>query len=232
MHIPDGLLPLALLVPLWIVSGLAVYVSVSRTNKRFDEKTVPYLGVLAAVIFAAQFVNFPVGPSSGHLVGATLVAVIVGPLPGLLIMSLVLLVQMLYGDGGVLAYGANLFNMGVFSCLLGWALAKGMFEMLKSRHGARRTLLISASVASYLTTVAAASVIGLEFLTLGELGFPFLVMVTAIHAVIGVGEALLTYAILSYFIKAAPNMISLLSGEELKELERARPAPLPNAART
>jgi len=232
LHIPDGLLPLALLVPLWIVSGLAVYISVSRTNKRLDERTVPYMGVLAAVIFAAQFVNFPVGPSSGHLVGATLVAVMVGPLSGILIMSLVLLVQMLYGDGGVLAYGANLFNMGVFSCLLGWVLAKGLFEVLKSGHGVQRALLISASVASYLTTVAAASVIGLEFLTLGELGFPFLVMVIAIHAVIGVGEALLTYAILSYFIKAAPNMIPLLRGEELWALTKVRPVTPPNVVGT
>ncbi len=231
MHIADGLLPLLILIPLWIISGLAVYFSVSRTNRRFDDRAVPYLGVLAAVVFAAQFVNFPVGPSSGHLVGSTLLAVMVGPLPGLLIIALVLLVQMLYGDGGVLAYGANLFNMGVFSCLLGWVLAKGFFEVLKSHRDPKQALLISAALASYLTTVAAAFVIGLEFLTLGELGFPFLVMITAIHAVIGVGEAILTCAILAYFIRAAPNMISLLGGEEMKELATMHPIPRPSAAK-
>ena len=119
MHVPDGVLPLWLLAIMYGISGLMLYISVRKINKKFDDRIVPYMGVLAAVIFAAQLVNFPVPPSSGHLVGSTLLAVMLGPWAGMLIIGMVLFIQALMGDGGLLTFGLNFFNMGVFSSLVG-----------------------------------------------------------------------------------------------------------------
>ncbi|MGQ4871299.1 MAG: energy-coupling factor ABC transporter permease [Candidatus Thorarchaeota archaeon] len=225
MHVPDGVVPLVLQILMYAISLTALYVAVRRVNKRLSEKTVPYVGVLAAVVFAAQFVNFPVPPSSGHLVGSTMVAVMLGPWAGILVIALVLFVQAMYGDGGILTYGLNLFNMGVFSCLVGWGLSLFFFKGLKRRMSERTAVLVSTSAASYIVTVAAAFVLGLELQTVPGFGLAGLVAITSIHALIGIGEAILTFVILLYFVKARPQVISFLSDSEVRELAKAVDAP-------
>ncbi|MGY5875420.1 MAG: energy-coupling factor ABC transporter permease, partial [Candidatus Thorarchaeota archaeon] len=99
MHVPDGIVPLWLLLIFWIVSGTMLVIAFRKINQKLNERLVPYMGVLAAVIFAAQIVNFPVTPfASGHLVGSTLLAVMIGPYGGMIIIALVLFVQALYTD--------------------------------------------------------------------------------------------------------------------------------------
>jgi cobalt/nickel transport system permease protein len=220
MHVPDGVLPVWLLVIFYIISGLMLVLSVKKINKKFDDKLVPYMGVLAAVIFAAQFVNFQVPPSSGHLVGSTLLAVMLGPWAGMLIIGMVLFVQALYGDGGLLTYGLNLFNMGIFSCFVGWALSLLIFKGLKRLTDEKKSVLVSTAIASYVTTVLAAFVLGLELLTVPGFGFAALSAITLIHAFIGIGEAVLTFMILLYFVKAKPQVISFLKESEVSEMAR------------
>jgi len=226
MHVPDGVLPIWLLVILYIVSALMLVVSVKMIHKKYDDRLVPYMGVLAAVIFAAQFVNFPVPPSSGHLVGSTLLAVMLGPWGGMLIIGMVLFVQALYGDGGLLAYGLNFFNMGVFSCLLGWALSMLLFKGMKRFTDDRRSVLFSTAIASYVTTVLAAFVLGLELLTVSGFGIAALSVITLVHAFIGIGEAVLTFMILLYFVKAKPQLISFLHESEVSEMARMPRVPM------
>ncbi len=225
MHVPDGVIPLALQIIMWIVSDVFLILSVKRLNKKFDERTVPYIGVLAAVIFAAQFVNFPVPPSSGHLVGSTLVAVMLGPWAGILVIALVLFVQALYGDGGMLTYGLNLFNMGVFSCIVGWLLSLVFFKALKKKMNEKTALLVGTSLASYITVVLAAMVLGIELQTVAGFGVAGFVAITGIHAIIGIGEAILTFVILLYFVKARPQIISFLSESEVAEMAKVAEAP-------
>ncbi|NWF94806.1 MAG: energy-coupling factor ABC transporter permease, partial [Candidatus Thorarchaeota archaeon] len=196
----------------------ALYYSTRRIGRRFDAKTVPYIGVLAAIIFAAQFVNFPVPPSSAHLVGSTLVSVIVGPWAGMLVLFLVLVVQAIYGDGGVLTLSLNFFNMGIFSCLLGWILAMTFFTAFKKKWSEKQSVLLATAAASYITTVAVAFVLGLEMLTVPGVPLQFVGVITAVHAVIGFGEAFLTYVILLYFVKARPSIVSFLQGSETSEM--------------
>jgi cobalt/nickel transport system permease protein len=220
MHVPDGVLPVWLLVVMYLISGVMLVVSVKRINKKFDDRLVPYMGVLAAVIFAAQFVNFPVPPSSGHLVGSTLLAVMLGPWAGMLIIGMVLFVQALYGDGGLLTYGLNFFNMGIFSCIVGWGLALLIFKGLKRFTDEKKSVLISTAIASYVTTVLAAFVLGLELLSVPGFGVIALSAITLVHAFIGIGEAVLTFMILLYFIKAKPQVISFLKESEVSEMAR------------
>jgi cobalt/nickel transport system permease protein len=186
-----------------------------KVKLNLSEKTVPFMGVLAAVIFAAQLVNFPVPPfSSGHLVGSTLLAVMVGPWVAMIIMALVLFVQALYGDGGLLTYGLNLFNMGVFSVLIGYGLALLMFKTLRRVMQKERATILSAGVASFIVTIAAAFLLGLQLLTVGGFGVEALVAITGVHTIIGFGEAILTSVILLYFVKANPQLVMFLRSEK------------------
>ncbi len=227
MHVPDGVLPLWIQILLWIVSGTFLIISMRMINKKLDERLVPYIGVLAAVIFAAQYVNFPVPPySSGHLIGATMLAMMVGPWVGIIIIGLVLFIQALYGDGGFIVYGLNLFNMGVFSCLFGWALGLLLFRVFKRKLDERKALLASAAITSYIVTVAAAFVLGLELLTEPAFGMAALIVITSIHAIIAIGEAVLTILILEYFVRAKPSLIALLKGSTMREAADVPVGPL------
>ena len=226
MHVPDGIFPLWFLILMYIISGLMLFLSVKMINKRFDDKLVPYMGVLAAVIFAAQLVNFPIPPSSGHLVGSTMLAVMLGPWAGMLIIALVLFVQALSGDGGILTYGVNFFNMGIFSCLVGWTLALVLFRGMKKFTDEKKAVLIATSAASYITVVLAAIVLGIELFTVPEYGVTAFIAITGIHAIIGIGEAILTFVILLYFVKAKPQVISFLKESEVSEMAKVPIGPV------
>ncbi|MFX1264873.1 MAG: energy-coupling factor ABC transporter permease, partial [Promethearchaeota archaeon] len=218
MHVPDGIIPLWLQIILFVASGLAIAASIRVVNKRFDDRLVPYMGVLAAVIFAAQLVNFPVPPfSSGHLVGSTLLAVMVGPWVAALIMALVLFVQALYGDGGILTFGLNYFNMGVFSVFLGYGLGLLLYRSTSKLMDRRKAVLLSAGVASFIVTLSAAFVLGIQLLSVVGFGQAALFAITSVHVFIGIGEALLTTIILLYFVKAQPGLVSFIREEGSQE---------------
>jgi cobalt/nickel transport system permease protein len=218
MHVPDGVLPLEVYLLFLAISIPILGFAVRRVNKRFDDRLTPYMGVLAAVIFAAQFVNFPVPPSSGHLVGTTLLAVMVGPWAAMVIMALVLFVQALYGDGGFLAFGLNFFNMGIVGAFLGWGLSFVLFKGLKKVMSDEKTsVLLATSVAAFITTLVTAFVLGLELLVIPGLTFEFVYIITGIHIFIAVGEAILTFVILLYFVKAKPKLISFLKDSHTSE---------------
>jgi len=219
VHVPDGIIPLWLQITLLTVSAIMMFFSYRKIKARFDDRLVPFIGVLAAVIFAAQLVNFPVPPfSSGHLVGSTLLAVMINPYVAMVIMALVLFVQALYGDGGILTYGLNLFNMGVFQVILGYGLALILFKTLSRVITKERAVLVSAGIAGFVVTVAGAFVLGLELLTVPGFSIEALAAITGIHVVIGVGEAILTAVILLYFVKANPQLITFLH-EDTQEKE-------------
>src|SRR5665648_1025146 len=125
MHLPDGLLDPITTIMLWIITMFILFICVLRLREIFEEeeseKLIPYIGVLAATIFAFQFVNYPVpGGTSGHLVGGTLVGVILGPWASVIVLFLILVIQSLFGDGGITALGPNTFNMGIIGGIVGF----------------------------------------------------------------------------------------------------------------
>ena len=115
MHLPDGFLDTWTWIGMSVISGIFITVAVRKANKTISEKHIPLLGVMAAFIFAVQMFNFPVGGgTSGHFMGATLIAILLGPWASVLIMTTVLFVQCLvFQDGGITTLAANIFNMGV-----------------------------------------------------------------------------------------------------------------------
>jgi len=209
VHLPDGILS----PPVWIAGDLlaagAVGVCAARVKGRLTESRVPLMGVMGAFVFAAQMINFPVpGGTSGHLLGGVLLAVLLGPAAASLVMFCVLLVQaLLFQDGGLTVLGPNLINMGLVATLGGWALVR----LLAGRaNGLRRDLAIFA--ACWLTVVAGALLAGFEIWLSGHapLG-PVLLTMGGVHALIGIGEGLISVATVRFLVAARPELLEGVS---------------------
>jgi cobalt/nickel transport system permease protein len=198
LHAPDGFVSAPIAIAMWVATVAVVAYAVRRTNRHLDDRAVPLLGVMAAFIFAAQMFNFPVvGGTSGHLLGGVLAAVMLGPWAGTLVMTAVVAVQaLLFQDGGLVIMGANIFNMGIVGTLGGYALYRGIARLL---GGEERGRLPAAAVAAWASVVAGSVAMALQ---LGasdvvplELALPAMV---GVHALIGIGEALITVAALAF----------------------------------
>ncbi|MHA1292989.1 MAG: energy-coupling factor ABC transporter permease [Promethearchaeota archaeon] len=215
MHIPDGLLNPIILILLWIITIAVIAIGFLKMNKLFEdedsEKLVPYIGVIAAVIFAFQFVNYPVpGGTSGHLVGGTLVAVMLGPWAAVIVLLMVLIVQSLFGDGGITALGANTFNMGIIGGIVGFYIVKLIVLILnKTELSKEIKVTIATAIGSYIAIVLAAFAAGLEIGLSGDI--PMEVAIAAMvywHLLIGIGEAIISALIIYYIYKAKPELIT------------------------
>jgi cobalt/nickel transport system permease protein len=120
MHIPDGFLSFLISVISWLISIVVIGIAIQRVNLEDDPKKIPLMGIMAAFIFAAQMINFPVaGGTSGHLLGGALAAIALGPWAGILVMASVIGMQaLLFQDGGLIVMGANILNMGIVTSLI------------------------------------------------------------------------------------------------------------------
>ena len=203
LHIPDGFLSLFVSILFWVITLITLSIAVRRTEN-IDEKQVPLMGVMAAFIFAAQMINFPVaGGTSGHLLGGALAAIMLGPWAGMLVMTAVVAVQgLLFQDGGLLVMGANIFNMGLLTAAIG-------FGLYKIADGRKRTLkLTAAGIGAWLSVMAGALFTALQLWLSGTARLDIVLpAMLGVHAVIGVGEALITVAALAFIFNTRPDLI-------------------------
>lgn len=210
MHIPDGFISGEINIAAYVISASAVGLALRQAGKRLEERQIPLIGVTAAFIFAAQMVNFPVaGGTSGHFLGATLAAVMLGPLTSCLIMAMVLIVQCLgFADGGLTALGTNIFNMGIVAGIGGYCIFIAFRAVLPRTNS---MFFLSVSLASWLSVVIASAACAIELAISGtspfHLVFPAMV---GVHSLIGVGEALITGAVISMVYKNRPDLITAL----------------------
>ncbi len=209
MHIPDGFLNIATVATTYVVSAGGVGNAVRIANKKLGEKQVPLMGILAAFIFAAQMLNFPIaGGTSGHLIGAALAAILLGPWAAVLIMSCVLIAQcLIFQDGGLLALGANIFNMGIVASFSGYYL----YRMATSLLGdGRRGKLIGGFIGAWGSVFLVSIVCAIELAVSGA--SPFQVVLPAMagfHAFIGIGEGLITAGVLSLVLATRADLLQL-----------------------
>ena len=208
LHTPDGFLSIPVALAMWVPPLLAIAVAVRRTNRSIDDRAVPLMGVLAAFVFAAQMVNFPVAPgTSGHLLGGVLAAVLLGPWVGTLVMACVVAVQALvFADGGLVVMGANIFNMGIVGTLGGYAIYQAIVRML---GGEARGRLPAAGIAAWIAVMAGAVAISLQLAISGLTVIEVIVPMVAVHALIGIGEALITVAALRFIGLTRADLFSL-----------------------
>lgn len=205
LHIPDGFLNVWVAVVCWLAAlGVLAYAT-RRAESRFSERLAPLAGILAAFIFAAQMLNFPVASgTSGHFIGATLAFVVLGPSLGLLVMTAVVVLQaLLFQDGGLLVMGANIIGMGI---------APGYLSYLIVRSAQRlspRAQTAATAVAAWSSVMIAALVVTLLLLFSGvTTPFPALPAMLGVHALIGVGEALITVGALRFVQQTRPDLLT------------------------
>ena len=208
MHIPDGFINVGTAVTTYVVSAGGVAYSVKRVANKLQERQVPLMGVMAAFIFAAQMINFKVaGGTSGHLLGGALVAILLGPWAGTLVITAVLAVQaFIFQDGGILALGANVFNMalvGVWSAYL-------IYTLLRKVIPGQKGVLIGGFVAAWASVVLASMAASLELAISGT--SPLSVVIPAmglVHMLIGIGEGLITTAVVTFVAATRKDLLDL-----------------------
>jgi cobalt/nickel transport system permease protein len=209
LHAPDGFLTVPVAVVMWIVTVIVLAIAVRRTNGALDERAVPLMGVMAAFIFAAQMFNFPVaGGTSGHLLGGVLAAILLGPWAGTLVMACVVTVQgLLFQDGGLVVMGANIFNMGIAGTLGGYYV----YRLLASALGGEaRARMPAAAIAAWLAVEGGALTMSLQLIVSGTVpAETTLPIMLGVHALIGIGEALITVGALAFIGTARRDLFDL-----------------------
>ncbi|MBN2119170.1 MAG: energy-coupling factor ABC transporter permease [Anaerolineales bacterium] len=204
LHIPDGFLSLVVSIICWVISAITLSAAIARSNKSLGERQIPLMGVMAAFIFAAQMINFPVaGGTSGHLLGGALAAITLGPWAGMLVMTAVIVVQaLLFQDGGLLVMGANILNMGLVTAAIGYGLYRA------AAAGNRTLKLTVAGIAAWLSVMAAALFTSLQLWLSGTSQLQIVIpAMLGVHALIGLGEALITVAALTLILQTRPDLL-------------------------
>ena len=207
MHIPNGFLNTGVTLITWVLTVLALAYALRRTSQDMDERQVPLVGVLAAAIFAGQMLNFTVaGGTSGHLMGAAIAAILLGPWPAILALTCVVAIQALvFQDGGLVVMGANIMNMAVIGVLVAYAVFR-LFQKLIG--GKPWGLYVSGFVAAWTSIMAAALAVALQLAFSGRSPANVAVPTMAgVHALIGLGEGLITVGALAFIRATRPDLL-------------------------
>ncbi|MGZ3433510.1 MAG: energy-coupling factor ABC transporter permease [Isosphaeraceae bacterium] len=207
MHIPDAVLDPRVAALTGILGAAGLFYGLKSVEGQLKERTTSLMGMMSAFIFAAQMVNFPVGPGvSGHLLGGVLAAVMLGPWAGAVVIAAVLIVQcFLFGDGGLTALGANFVNMGLIGSVVGYAI----YAPIRRWIGGQRGILIAAMIAAWFTVLLAAGACAAELSASGNHRdfFRILSWMALVHAVIGLGEAIITGLVVRFILLTRPDLI-------------------------
>jgi cobalt/nickel transport system permease protein len=212
MHIPDGFLslPVAAGTTVLAIAGMAIAIRDVKNN--LPERKVPLLGLAAAFIFAAQMLNFPVAAgTSGHLTGATLATVLLGPSAAVIVISAVLILQcLMFADGGITALGANIFNLAVVAPVVSYATYRFILGFGTSTNAEPDLFkrLLAILIAAWLSIVVASVFCAFE-LALSNAAALQLVLpaMSGVHMVIGLGEAAITAFVIANIIRLRPDLL-------------------------
>lgn len=214
MHVPDGFLDVPTSLATGAVAATGIAMALRKAREELDERTAPLAGLTAAFVFAGQMINFPVGVgTSGHLMGGALAAVLVGPWTGVLVLSVVLMVQsLLFADGGLTALGTNITLIGITTVAVGWLVARAVLAVLPKRPG---SVVPAATLGAFASVPAAAAVFVALFAYGGGASLPFgplLGTMLGWHLLIGVGEAVITGLTVSAVIAVRPDLVYAARG--------------------
>ncbi len=210
MHMADALVSPGVGGIMWAATAALTLHSANKLKENIDDRRVPLMGVLGAFIFAAQMINFtiPATGSSGHLAGGMILAILLGPHAAFLSMASVLTVQALFfADGGLLALGCNIFNMGFWPCFVAYPL---IYRKLTGRQPTQGRILLGSMVSCIAALQMGALGVVAETLFSGVSDLPFrafLLLMQPIHLAIGIVEGLITSAVVTFVWKARPELL-------------------------
>jgi cobalt/nickel transport system permease protein len=206
MHIPDGFLAGKTLALTGALSAGGLAVAARQVNRTLPRNKIPLMGLGAAFVFAAQMLNFPVaGGTSGHLLGGVLAGVLLGPGAAAIVIACVLTVQaLLFSDGGVLALGANIFNMAFIGAVVGYAIYRSARKFLPGLRGRITAIFFAAWLSTVLASVTCAGELALSGTLPPGVVFPAMV---SVHALIGIGEGLITSLVILTIARTRPDLL-------------------------
>jgi cobalt/nickel transport system permease protein len=228
MHMADALLSPAVGGAMWAGSLGTIIYCAKKLKEKMDEKMIPLMGVLGAFIFAGQMINFtiPMTGSSGHIGGGMLLAILLGPYAAFLVIASVLMVQALFfADGGLLALGANIWNLGIYPCFIAYPL---IYRTLVGENPSQKIITIASVLGVVLGLQLGALSVVLETRMSGITELPlntFLLLMQPIHLAVGLIEGFATAGIVIYVRRLRPDIVddlegvkSLSAGGSLKKL--------------
>ena len=210
MHMADALISPIVGGTMWAATVAVAAYSIRKVENDMDEKKIPLMGVMGAFVFAAQMINFsiPGTGSSGHLGGGLLLAIILGPYAGFLTMASILTIQALFfADGGLLALGCNIFNMGFYTCFIAYPF---IYKSIMRKGYSKKRIFIGAMIASIIGLQLGAFSVVMETVLSGKTELPFssfVLLMQPIHLAIGAVEGLVITAVVSFVFKARPEII-------------------------
>ncbi len=209
MHIPDGFINGVTSLGAGAVAAGGLGAALRQAGRSLKERQVPLAGLVAAFIFALQMVNFPVAAgTSGHLLGGALAAILLGPWLGMVVLSVVIIVQaLLFADGGISALGLNLVNMALLTTLSAWVVFRLARALLRARP---RALVAASFVAAWVSVVVSAAGFAVEYALGGTGGVSpgtVLAAMTGVHAFIGIGEGAITAGVVAAVLAVRPDLV-------------------------
>ena len=219
MHMADALLAPAVAATMYVASGVTAGVSVHKLRKDNEEQKLPVMAVTAALVFAGQMINYtiPGTGSSGHMCGGMLLSALLGPQAGFLSMIVILAIQCLFfADGGLLALGANVWNMAFYGCFIGYYLIwrpimrSKMFSGMGAKGAARTKIILASLLGCIITLQLGAFSVCVETSLSGITELPFgtfLGIMQPIHLAIGLIEGLITAAVLLFVYESRPELL-------------------------
>lgn len=226
VHVPDGFINAPVSVAAGAVAAAGVAVCVRGARRELDDRAAPLAGLVAAFIFAAQMLNFPVAAgTSGHLLGGALAAALVGPYTGALCISVVLFLQMFFADGGVTALGINITNMALVGVATAYLVMRLLLRVLPKT---RTSVLVSVATGAFVSVPAAAGMFTVFFALGGVADVPLSTVAAgmlSVHVVIGLGEAAITAAAVGSVLAVRPDLVFVNRGRRAPLELRGRPAP-------
>lgn len=221
MHVPDGFINAATSVGTGVVAAGGLGLSLRKAARALRDFHIPLAGVTAALIFALQMLNFPVLPGvSGHLMGGALAAILLGPWMGAVVVSVVVIVQALFfADGGISALGINVANIALITAFVAWPVFRGMLRVLPKT---RLSAMAAAMVSAFVSVLAGSFAFVLEYALGGVGGAPIGTVfgaMTGVHALIGIGEGLITATALGTVLAVRPDLVEGVSDLEVTGTE-------------
>jgi cobalt/nickel transport system permease protein len=220
MHAPDGFINAPVSLGTGAVSASILAIALNKAKNELDEKAAPMAGLVAAYVFAAQMLNFPVAlGTSGHLLGGALAAILIGPWTGMIAVSVVVILQaLLFADGGLTALGFNVFNMGIITVFSGWFVFVLLTKFLKGRSG----IVIAAFIAALISVPVSAISFVFQY-AIGGTGtldvLDVLIAMFSVHVLIGIGEGLITALTVSAVLALRPDLVFGARGKVKTELQ-------------
>ena len=209
MHVPDGFMNVTMSAATGVISFGTLWAYIRSAKDLIADKFIALTGMMSALIFVLQMINFPIAAgTSGHLLGGALAVIVLGPRLGLICLSVVVIIQsLLFADGGLSALGVNVLNMAIVTSATSWFIVKYWIKFI----GKNKTSIVSVSVlAGILSVVFSSIAFTIQYAIGGTISIPvgtvLLAMVTT-HFIIGFGEGIITALIITLLLRVRPDLI-------------------------